>query len=301
MIARTRWSEDAIHRWLLRIPAPKSLRGRRGHDAAVLTSIRGAPVLCADQTIEGIHFEPGTAPALVGRKAVGRALSDLAATAASPRAVLVALAAPKESSEGWIRGVLAAARAAARSHGADLVGGDLSSTRGPAVISVTAFGELAGRRSPPGRDRARPGQVVVLTGPVGGSRLGRHLRIRPRILFGERLFAAGATAMMDVSDGLAWDLHRLARASKVRIDLDLDAVPVHADARRASRIDQRGALDHALHDGEDYELLATLARNRIPGLATIASVSRGSGLWIHGSAVVTRRWKPSEGGWKHGA
>jgi thiamine-monophosphate kinase len=295
------WSEDAIHSWLRSLPAPGSLSGSPGHDAAVLTSIRGAPVLCADQTIEGIHFEPGTAPALVGRKAVGRALSDLAATAARPRAVLVALAVPQSSSERWIRGVLAAARATARAHGADLVGGDLSSTRGPAVVSVAAFGELAGRRKPPGRDRARPGQVVVLTGPVGGSRLGRHLRVRPRIDFGARLLAAGATAMMDVSDGLAWDLHRLARASKVRIDLDLDAVPVHADARRASKIDQRGALDHALHDGEDYELLATLARNRIPGLATIGRVSRGSGLWIHGSGVVTRRWKPSEGGWKHGA
>lgn len=301
MNARARWSEDAIHRWLQGFPAPRALRGSRGHDAAVLTAIQGFPVLCADQTIEGIHFEEGTAPALIGRKAVGRALSDLAATAARPRAVLVALAAPRARAERWIRGVLAAARATARAHGADLVGGDLSETRGPAVVSVAAFGEIAGRAKPPGRDRARPGQIVVLSGPVGGSRLGRHLRVRPRIDLGARLLEAGATAMMDVSDGLAWDLHRLARASKMRIDLDLDAVPVHADARRASRIDQRGALDHALHDGEDYELLATLDRNRIRGLATIGRVSRGSGLWIHGSGVVTRRWKPSEGGWKHGS
>ncbi|MFN0007530.1 MAG: thiamine-phosphate kinase [Planctomycetota bacterium] len=301
MIERARWSEDALHRWIHGLPAPRALRGSRGHDAAVLASIRGSPVLCVDQTIEGIHFEPGTAPALVGRKAVGRALSDLAATAASPRAVLVALAAPRRCPERWIRGVLAAARATARAHGADLVGGDLSSTRGPAIVSVTAFGEMAARRSPPGRDRARPGQVVVLTGPVGGSRLGRHLRVRPRILFGQRLLAAGATAMMDISDGLAWDLHRLARASRVRIDLDLDAVPVHADARRAARIDRRGALDHALHDGEDHELVATLARSRISAFRTIGRVSRGTGLWIHGTDVVTRRWKPSEGGWKHGA
>lgn len=309
---RVGWSEDSIHRWLSSRPRPVTLSGSRGHDAAVLARIRHRPVICVDQTIEGVHFEPTSAPALVGRKAAARALSDLAATAARPLAILVALSAPRNRSEAWIRSVLAGARAAAQSCGADLVGGDLACARGPACISVTAVGVTTGRRAAPGRDRARPGQTLVLTGPVGGSLLGRHLRVRPRILAGARLFAAGATAMMDVSDGLAWDLHRLARASGVRIDLDLERVPVHADARAAGLRDGREALDHALHDGEDHELLATLpasrvalARGRIRGLASIGRVSRGSGLWLHGSLHGSRgearRWKPSEGGWKHGA
>jgi thiamine-monophosphate kinase len=302
------WSEDSIHRWLSARARPRALAGSSGHDAAVLIRILGRPVVCVDQTIEGVHFDPGTPPALVGRKAAARALSDLAATAARPLAILVALSAPGTRSEAWIRGVLAGARAEASSSGADLVGGDLASARGPAHISVTALGRTSRLGKPPGRDRARPGQVLVLTGPVGGSRLGRHLRIHPRLRAGAELFRLGATAMMDVSDGLAWDLHRLARASGVRIDLELDRVPVHADARRASRRDGRDAIDHALHDGEDHELLATLAAARVaPARATIRSlaaigrVSRGAGLWLCGSSAAPRRWRPAEGGWKHGA
>jgi thiamine-monophosphate kinase len=301
------WSEDRLHRGLARGAAPRGLHGSRGHDAAVLARLRGHPVVCVDATIEGVHFDPRTAPAHVGRKAVGRALSDLAATAARPRAILLALCAPKSRTERWVREVLAGARRAARADGADLVGGDLSCAAGPAAVVVTALGDLVGTRRPPGRDRARPGQVVVLTGPVGGSRLGRHLRVRPRLREGERLFAAGATALMDVSDGLAWDLFRLARASRVRIEIESSAVPVHADARRAARQDGRTPLDHALHDGEDHELIAALparALDRLkrsaPAVAVIGRVRSGSGLWILADDGRARRWRPAEGGWKHG-
>jgi thiamine-monophosphate kinase len=304
---RLTWTEDRVHRWLRAASRPRGLAGSRGHDAAVLATLRGRPVICTDQTIEGVHFAPGIDPRLVGRKAAARALSDLASTAARPVAILVGLAAPGDRSERWIRDVLSGARASARAHGADLVGGDLASAHGPPSVSVTALGQLPGSRRPPGRDRARPGQSVVLTGAVGGSLLGRHLRIEPRVREGIRLFACGATAMMDVSDGLAWDLHRLARASGVRIDIELASVPIHADARRLARRDGKDPLDHALHDGEDHELLATLApgrvvgaRRRIPHLATIGRVSRGTGLWLLGTRPSPRRWKPSEGGWKHG-
>jgi thiamine-monophosphate kinase len=186
----------------------------------------------------------------------------------------------------------------AKSTGAELVGGDLASARGPATISVAAFGTIAARQVPPGRDRARPGQVVVITGPVGGSGKGRHLAIRPRIVEGRALHAAGATAMMDTTDGLAWDLFRLARASRVRIDLDLPAVPVHRDAR---------SLEAALRDGEDHELVATLgsrslarARRAIPGLRAVGRVRAGSGLWLADAEGRMRRWRRSEGGYEHG-
>jgi thiamine-monophosphate kinase len=301
------WSEDRIHRWLLSLETPRGLRGSRGHDAAVLAGLRGRPVVCVDQTLEGVHFVAGTKPRLVGRKAAARALSDLAATAARPRAILLALCAPPGRSSKWIQEVLAGARSMARECGADLVGGDLACARGPAGITVAALGDFAGRARPPGRDRAQAGQIVVLTGPVGGSLLGRHLCIRPRLVEGECLYARGATAMMDVSDGLAWDLHRLARLAEVRIDLDLSRVPVHADAEILARRSGRDPVWHALHDGEDHELIATLARSRLgaarrccPGLAVIGRVSAGSGLWVGRSSGQTRRWKPSEGGWKHG-
>jgi thiamine-monophosphate kinase len=146
---------------------------------------------------------------------------------------------------------------------------------------------------------------------VGGSILGRHLAFTPRIDAGIRLHEHGATALMDVSDGLAWDLFRLARASHVAIELDLDLVPVHADACRLARRTRRDALDHALHDGEDHELIATVpskaleqllssSRSRSGHLHAIGRVVRGSGLWLVDAAGNRRRWTHHSGGFEHG-
>ncbi len=303
------WSEDAIHRALAAGPAPRGLAGSRGHDAAVLARIAGRPVVCVDACIEGVHFASNAAPRSVGRKACARALSDLAATAARPRAVLLALSAPRDLPERWILSAIAGVREAARAHGADLVGGDLACTPGPAQLVVTALGEFDARTRAPGRDRARVGQSVVLTGPTGGSALGRHLRIEPRIAFGRELHGLGATALMDISDGLAWDLYRLARASAVRIRLNMADLPVHRDALRLARSTHAEVWEHALHDGEDHELVATIApaawsrasavkRRRLGSV--IGRVVRGAGLELDfGDRRV--EWNPSMGGWKHGA
>lgn len=296
------WSEDAIHRALSAGPAPRGLAGSRGHDAAVLARMAGKPVVCVDACIAGVHFEADARARAIGRKACARALSDLAATAARPRAVVLAISAPRERAEAWILAAIGGVRALAREHGADLVGGDLASTSGPAQLGVTALGEYTGRGRPPGRDRARAGQTVLLTGPAGGSILGRHMRIAPRIAEGIRLHELGATALMDVSDGLAWDLYRLARASGVRIELDMQALPVHRDAHRLARGTGVEPWEHALHDGEDHELIATIAARsaaRAPATA-IGRVVRGAGLELRfrDSRI---EWTPSMGGWKHGA
>lgn len=306
------WSEDSIHRWLARAGRPRGTVGSAMHDAAVLARARGRTVACLDQTVEGVHFEPGAPPRRVGAKAARRALSDLAATAARPRALLLGLAAPPETEESWIRAVIGGLRAAAREVGAELVGGDLCASPGPRSLAVTALGELPGTARPPGRGRARAGQAVLVTGPLGGSLLGRHLGFRPRLEEGRWLHGQGATAMMDVSDGLAWDLHRLARAAGVRIVLE--CVPVHAAARRAARASGRTALDHALHDGEDHELIATVDRGRLasllagaprhcPGLAVLGRVEAGSGLVLAAglSGPVAQPWDPARGGWRHGS
>ncbi|MEZ6017463.1 MAG: thiamine-phosphate kinase [Planctomycetota bacterium] len=318
------WNEDRVHRWLARSGRPAGVVGSAMHDAAALRALGGAlPVVCVDQCIEGVHFDPGERPALIGRKAVHRALSDLAATAAAPVAVLLALRAAPTEPEARIQALVRAARLAAQACGAALVGGDLAAAPGPLGLTVTAIGRFDGRR-PPGRDRARPGQLVVLTGPVGGSRAGRHLRFQPRLALGAALAAAGATALMDVSDGLAWDLYRLARASGVELELDLEAVPVHRDALRAAAGDHDSALQHALHDGEDHELLATLSARAARALCAgfrasdaarrsnsrgarptiIGRVARvaqsGGGLWLVSQG---RRapWQPGSGGWNHGS
>ncbi len=225
------WSEDRLHRWLARTIAPR--------DAAVLRSLRGRPVLCADACIEGVHFERGTPARRAGAKAAQRALSDLAASGARPIALLLTLSAPRSASETRLRGLIEGVRSA----GTDLVGGDLACHAGPVHLSVAALGvyEFAGRA--PGRDRARAGDVVLLTGPVGGSRLGRHLRFQARLAEGRFLARAGAHALMDVSDGLAWDLFRLARAAGVALELELAqrARPPRRAARRRRRARARAA------------------------------------------------------------
>lgn len=303
-----RWSEDRLHRWLATTMRPRGLAGSRGHDAAVLTRNVGRDVVCVDQCVEGVHFERGARPEKIGAKAAARALSDLAATAATPRALLLALDAPRTRDEAWMKRVISAVRARGLEFGADLVGGDLCASTGPARLTVTAIGDYAGSGRPPGRDRARAGQRVVLTGPVGGSILGRHLAIEPRIEAGIALHAAGATALMDVSDGLAFDLFRLARAAGMRIELDLASVPIHRDAARLARTTARTPLDHALHDGEDHELIATLGRadcaravRRIAHLHDIGRVVRGSGLWLVDATGSMRRWSPKMGGFSHGS
>jgi thiamine-monophosphate kinase len=305
------WNEDSLHHWLRARPVPAGLARGHGHDAAVLARPLRRPVVCTDQTVAGVHFEPGTPPARVGHKAAARALSDLAATGAEPRAVLASLALQADVDEAWVRAVLRAIGKAAAP--ASLVGGDLSGLPGRgdgAVVAVTALGDYPLRGAAPARDRARGGHVVVLTGPVGGSSLGRHLRIRPRLAEGAWLAAHGARAMMDTSDGLALDLSRLARASGVRIDLE--RVPIHRDARRLARRTGASALSHALADGEDHELLASFpaaawkrvraaATRRFPGLEVVGRVRAGRGLRVP-SAEDGGELVPWEGlgGWVHG-
>lgn len=286
------WSERELHRFLLEAFArPRGLRGSRGHDAAVLAAPRGRLVACVDQTIEGVHFARGTTPARAGRKAAARALSDLAATAARPRFLLCALAAPRAAEARWLKGFLRAVDAEARRHGAELVGGDLACTPGALVASITALGELGSGLDAPGRDRARAGDVVLVTGALGGSSLGRHLRIEPRFEAGRALVRAGARALMDVSDGLLLDLTRLAERSGVAIELDPARVPVHADASRLASASGRLPLQHALSDGEDHELIATLPRRRFEaqaslllrhasGMRLIGRVVPGRGVWL---------------------
>ena len=296
------WSEDSLHRWLTSQAWPARLVGSRGHDAAVLKTLAGLPVICTDQCIEGVHYVAGTDGWAAGRKAGLRTLSDLAATAAAPVALTLALRAPATCEEAWLRAAIEGVQDAASRFGAELVAGDLAAAPGPAALAVTALGCVAAGTTPVGRDRAQLGQVVVLTGPVGGSLVrARHMEPVPRVDEGRALAASGATAMMDVSDGLALDLFRLARASGVRIALDLSRIPIHDDANVAAAASGRTALEHALHDGEDHELIATIDAGVAEslGCTVIGRVVDGRGLLLAGAAG-DEEWSPTRGGWTHG-
>ncbi|MFT5733925.1 MAG: thiamine-monophosphate kinase [Planctomycetota bacterium] len=313
------WSEDELHAWLSEQAWPATLVGSRGHDAAVLPAVDGRPALCMDQCIEGVHFEIGAGGRSAGRKAVLRTLSDLAATAARPVAVTLALCAPR-CIEGvplmaWLKAALTGAQEAAAEHGAELVAGDLALAEGPIAFAVTAFGTAAATGIPVGRDRALPGQLVVLSGPVGGSYPSdRHLEPMPRISAGIAIAGGGATAMMDVSDGLAWDLYRLARASSVTVRLDTDQVVAHSDAEKAALASGRSVLDHALHDGEDHELIATItpadweafqATNPAETwhvIGVVQDLDGDANFLTLQSSIGPSRWEPGPGrGWNYGA
>jgi thiamine-monophosphate kinase len=228
-----------------------------GDDAAVVANRGRRGVLCCDPVVEGVHFTRATPLALVGRKAVNRNLADLAAMGASPDWLLVSLVLPPWCGARERRALLGGLRAAARAGGAAVVGGDVATSPGPLVVTVTAVGHLRGRALR--RSGARPGDTIHVSGPLGGSRAGHHLRFRPPLAEGVWLARQRAVhAAMDVSDGFLLDLATLLEASGgLGAELDAAAVPVSAAARRNAHGDAAAALAAAFGDGEDHVLLWT--------------------------------------------
>ncbi|GIU96394.1 MAG: thiamine-monophosphate kinase [Actinomycetota bacterium] len=244
-----------------------------GDDAAVVRPGEGDLVLTVDALVEGTHLPRGELPSPVdlGHRAIAVAASDVAAMGASPRLALAALTLCPSAQAGWILQLVGAMRDACAGLGAVLVGGNLA--RGAELsLAVTVVGGVA-----PGgavlRSGARPGDVVVVTGELGSAAAGRRLlaaggpldeadrlavqralRPRARVLEGRALAAAGATAMIDVSDGFALDLARLCRASGVGARVRTADLPAG----------QRARPDEVLGGGEDYELLATLPPPAVP-------------------------------------
>jgi thiamine-monophosphate kinase len=200
-------------------------------------------------------------PEAVGYKAMGVNLSDIAAMAGIPRAAVVAVALPRTTAVEVAQGLHAGMRALAERFGVELVGGDTNAWDGPLVISVTLFGQ-ASARGAVRRAGARPGDAILVTGPLGGSLFaGRHLRPEPRIAEALALHeSAPIHAMIDLSDGLSSDLgHILDESGGLGAFLDAESIPIHSDAAEMSLRDGLPALDHALNDGEDFELCLTLS------------------------------------------
>jgi thiamine-monophosphate kinase len=250
--------------WLVaRIPPDPRLEVPPGDDAAVLRPpAMRRTVVTVDMLTDGVDFilGPDCSPRQVGHKALAVSLSDLAAMGARPEAVVVAVCLPHDAAPGLPEGIHDGLATLAAEHNVALAGGDTNAWDGPLVISTTALGSV-----PPGkawrRDGARVGDLIVVTGPCGGSLLGRHLRVTPRCREAAEIAAAlSVHAAIDISDGLSLDLSRMMTASQAGCLLDLAAVPVHADAVTMSRQENNGRtpLDHALADGEDFELLLAM-------------------------------------------
>jgi len=252
--------ESAFIAWLREhLPSHPQLHLGPGDDAAVLRLAADRDiVLTTDLLTDGVDFRlHACQPWQIGRKAVAVNLSDLAAMACQPVAVVVSLALPHAGAAELARALYHGILDIALKYDVAIAGGDTNTWDGPLVVSVAALGQLTAR-GPLRRDQARPGDHILVTGHFGGSLLGKHFSFEPRVhaaLLLHQQFELHAG--MDVSDGLSLDLSRLATASGCGAAIALEAVPIDPAARElaARATDGRTALEHALSDGEDFELI----------------------------------------------
>ena len=290
-------------------PGASTLLGP-GDDAAIVSAPDRRVVASTDALVEGRHFRRDWASGVeIGHRAAAANLADIAAMGATPTALLVALCAPPGLDARWAEDLADGLAAEAATVGAAVVGGDMAGSPTLTIV-VTALGDLGGRR-PVTRDGARAGDVVALCGRVGYAAAGytvlsRGFRTpvllvdayrRPRVPYaaGPAAARAGATAMLDVSDGLLQDLGHVAKASKVAIDIDRGAFEVPPQMRDAAQALGVDPYHWVLGGGDDHALAATFPQDRtLPeGWREIGRVSEGTGVTVDG--------KPPKGpiGWDH--
>jgi thiamine-monophosphate kinase len=279
-------------------PATGKLIVGPGDDVAVIGLGREKVALKTDVVVAGVHFEAGASARAVGWKAMARSISDLAATAAMPSAAVAAVALGEPGGRAWAEELYLGLEDCARRYGSPVVGGDFASASGPTVVAVSVVGRFD--CEPVLRKGAAPGDALYVTGELGGSILGRHLSFEPRLAEGLFLGRSGlGSAMIDVSDGLATDLRHLCRESSVGAVIEEANIPISDAARKRAAATRHRPLDHALADGEDYELLFTVRPAEVerlerewPGPARIKRIggmtAPGSGILIRGSGGTER-------------
>ncbi len=280
-----------------------------GDDAAVVAAPDGRVVVCTDTAVEGVHWRPDwSTPHQVGRKVAAANLADVAAMGAVPTALVAALSCPPGTPVEQLSGYADGMWTEAAVTGVGVVGGDVTSA-GQVIITVTALGSLEGRE-PVTRSGARPGDVLALRGRLGwaaaglavlsrgfrspASVVGAHRVPEPPYAAGPEAARAGATAMIDVSDGLLADLAHVARASQVRLDVRSTAFEVPArlaDVGRALGVDP---LHWVLTGGEDHALVAAFPTAPPAGWTVIGEVLPGEA-----AVVVDGRAYEATPGWDH--
>jgi thiamine-monophosphate kinase len=249
----------------------------------------------ADQVLDGIHFDSRVhTPRAIGRKVMNRNLSDCAAMACVPVAAIATLAIPRGSGETTAIEIIEGIRGAGAPFHCPLTGGDTGSWDGPLAVTVTILARSAGI-DPIKRSGACAGDKLFVTGPLGGSILHRHMEFVPRVDWAIELAARFEIhAMLDISDGLSRDLKRMCDASGVAAMLDAERIPIHEDV--AGMTGSRTPLEHALHDGEDHELLFAAPSCDHPHAIEIGQVLPGTGVFLRQAGGAT----PLEPrGWDH--
>ena len=243
---------EVIRRLLRQLGSHSDLAVGAGDDCAVcrMHGTDTDQVLTTDPIIENVHFIPSEDPKRIGRKAAGRVLSDMAAMGAQPQWLLVNVVAPDDLAFQALEDIYIGMNHLCKQFGAAIIGGDLSKG---ASLELHVFGTgVLPTDSALLRSGARPGDVLFVTGALGNSGTGKHLDFIPRVEEGIYLRESGlVTAMIDISDGLATDLRHMLKQSGVGAELDTESIP------------KFGTVEQALYDGEDFELLFTVAPDRI--------------------------------------
>ena len=289
-------------------PGPRVLLGV-GDDAAI-TAPEGVTATSVDAIVEGVHFRRESTPLdAIGRRALAAALSDLAAMGAEPGEAYIVLGVPEDLDEAGCLELLEGAEALAARTGTALVGGDISRSA-VLFVAITVVGHAPDAESLVRRGGANAGDVIAVTGELGGAvalRLleggasggvpddlahalrARQLDPQPRLREGRALAAGGATAMIDISDGLGADAGHIAAESGVRLEIDMATIPLQAGVREVAMAAGEDPLELAAGGGEDYELLCCLPAGSLDrARAAVADV--GGSLTVIGNCV------PGEGG-----
>jgi thiamine-monophosphate kinase len=262
---------ELISRLTHSLPTNKSVVVGSGDDCAILDF--GLPerllLFKTDAVVQGIHFTAAARPEQIGHKALARCLSDIAATAGTPTAALITLGLPETFELVFVEGIYSGINALARRHDVAIVGGETTTNPERILISIAMLGTVP-RGKGVLRSGAEVGDALFVTGDLGGSIAGKHLDFEPRLEEARWLVANFQVhAMIDISDGLAGDLRHILKASRVGAELLSEAIPVSRAAKLAAKASSsaKPALVAALTDGEDFELLFTVAsRDAVPVL-----------------------------------
>ena len=254
---------ELIRKLIAKLPKnQKTILGPGDDCAVVVPPGEGeALLLKTDAIVESVHFTLEDRPELVGRKAIARCLSDVAAMGGIPESVLITVGFPVDGDEGFLERVYDGAIALATEFDVAIVGGEMTRNPGGLMLSVAMTGQVA-RDGAVKRSGAQVGDAIFVSGALGGSRSGHHLEFVPRLKEAQWLIENfEIRSMIDISDGLASDLGHIARESKVGALVDEVYLPISRAAKLRSRENEsaKTPLLAALTDGEDFELLFTSA------------------------------------------